>query len=134
MSMTGLVDVTPEAGTHLLGGLRQDRVLRRASYPFADPFQNHENSGELPDTGERQQRDDHQETVSEDGEKPVGPCFIREVAAGKANEIAQQFPEPGNKADNRGARTQRLQVRSVHPPCPFVNDIAQEADDTEKED
>jgi len=123
-----------ETRSYLLGGLRKDRVLGRAAYPFADPLEHHEDGRELPDAGERQHRDDHQETVAEDGEEPVRPGFIGEVAARQPDQVAQQLAEAGHQPYNGRAGPQCFQVRAIDSPRAFVDDIAQQADQAEEED
>src|SRR6266404_9651542 len=119
----------------LARGMRQHRIAHRRADAATHALGNDQHSGDLPSTGERQERYGEQvEQIPGDGNCPIPPRPVAEITRDEPRAEAQQLAKPGDNSDRRRGGAERTQIRPGDAARPLISHVAEEADDPQKDD
>src|SRR5882724_2827721 len=83
-------------------GVRQHRIAHRRADATTYALGNDQHDGDLPSTGKRQERYREQiEQIPRDGNRPILPRPVAEIARDEPSAVAQQLAEASDNSDRR---------------------------------
>ena len=72
----GFIEAETEPRADLFGGLGEERVFGRAPDGFSDALHHDQECCDLPEAGERQERNTDKQGITQDREEPIGLRFV----------------------------------------------------------